>query len=79
MVQRAPKGTRCFGVHRFHLPNLRGPNTWPALAAASAAETVSSIAPDFMGFSGDTGGDRTLQAPEGVTPSTVGVAYSPAP
>jgi poly(3-hydroxyalkanoate) synthetase len=44
---------------------------WPALAAASAAETASSIAAHFMGFSGDAGGDRTPQEPEGATPSKI--------
>ncbi len=44
---------------------------WPALVAASAAETASSIAAHFLGFPGDAGGDRTPQEPEGVTPSTI--------
>jgi poly(3-hydroxybutyrate) depolymerase len=44
---------------------------WPALVAASAAETASSIAAHFLGFSGDADGDHTAQEPEGVTPSTV--------
>ena len=44
---------------------------WPALAAASAGETASSIAAHFLGFSGDAGGDRTPQEPEGVTPSKI--------
>jgi poly(3-hydroxyalkanoate) synthetase len=44
---------------------------WPALAAASAAETASSIAAHFMGFSGDAGGDPTPQEPEGATPSKI--------
>src|SRR5258708_2677899 len=44
---------------------------WPALAAASAAETASSIAAHFMGFSGDAGGDRPPQEPEGATPSKI--------
>jgi poly(3-hydroxyalkanoate) synthetase len=44
---------------------------WPALAAASAAETASSIAAHFMGFSGDAGDDRTPQEPEGATPSKI--------
>src|ERR1700686_2754181 len=44
---------------------------WPALVAASAAETASSIAAHFLGFSGDAGGDRTPQEPEGVTPSKI--------
>src|SRR5258707_8660124 len=44
---------------------------WPALVAASAAETASSMAAHFMGFSGDAGGDRTPQEPEGATPSKI--------
>src|SRR5712692_5471576 len=44
---------------------------WPALVAASAAETASSMAAHFMGFSGDAGGDRTLLEPEGATPSKI--------
>ena len=44
---------------------------WPAFAAASSAEAVSSIAAHFMGFSGDAGGDRTPQEPEGATPSKI--------
>jgi poly(3-hydroxybutyrate) depolymerase len=44
---------------------------WPALVAASAAETSSSIAAHFLGFSNDADGDHTPQEPEGVTPSTV--------
>src|ERR1700738_2954425 len=44
---------------------------WPALAAASARETASSIAAHFLGFSDDAGGDRTPQEPEGVTPSKI--------
>jgi poly(3-hydroxybutyrate) depolymerase len=42
---------------------------WPALVAASAAETASSIAAQFMEFSGDAG-DPT-QEPEGATPSKI--------
>jgi poly(3-hydroxybutyrate) depolymerase len=38
---------------------------WPALVAASAAETASSIAVHFMGFSGDADGDHTPQELEG--------------
>src|ERR1700692_3520775 len=34
---------------------------WPALVAASAAETASSITAHFMGFSGDADGDHTAQ------------------
>jgi poly(3-hydroxybutyrate) depolymerase len=44
---------------------------WPALVAASAAETASSIAAQFLEFSGDAGGDRTPQHPEGATPSKI--------
>src|SRR6202171_2165850 len=44
---------------------------WPALVAASAAETASSIAAHFLEFSGDAGGDRTPQEPEGATPSKI--------
>jgi len=44
---------------------------WPALAAASAAETWSSIAANFLGFSGDAGDDHTAREPEGATPSKI--------
>ncbi len=44
---------------------------WPALVAASAAETASSMAAHFLEFSGDAGGDRTRQEPEGATPSKI--------
>ena len=44
---------------------------WPALVAASAAETASSIAAHFLGFPGDADGDRTAQEPVGATPSTI--------
>src|SRR5712672_759666 len=44
---------------------------WPALVAASAAETASSIAAHFMGFSGDADGDHTPWEPEGATPSKI--------
>ena len=44
---------------------------WPALAAASAAETAASIAAHFMGFSGDADGDHTPREPEGATPSKI--------
>ncbi len=44
---------------------------WPALVAASAAETASSIAAHFLGFSGDADGDHTPQEPEGATPSKI--------
>ena len=43
---------------------------WPALVAASAAETASSVAAQFMEFSGDAG-DRTSQEPQGATPSKI--------
>src|SRR3981081_3467671 len=45
---------------------------WPALVAASAAETASSIAGHFMELSGDAG-DRTPQEPEGATPSNIAI------
>jgi poly(3-hydroxybutyrate) depolymerase len=44
---------------------------WPALVAASAAETASSIAAHFLGFSADADGARTSQEPEGATPSRI--------
>src|SRR5258706_15811233 len=44
---------------------------WPALVAASAAETTSSIAAHFLGFSGDPGCDRTPREPAGATPSKI--------
>src|ERR1700716_2899196 len=44
---------------------------WPALVAESAAETASSIAAHFLGFSGDAHGDHTRQEPEGATPSKI--------
>src|ERR1700726_2152478 len=44
---------------------------WPALVAASAAETASSIAAQFLEFSGDARGDRNPQEPEGATPSKI--------
>ena len=44
---------------------------WPALVAASAAETASSIAAHFLEFSGDARGDRNPQEPEGATPSKI--------
>jgi poly(3-hydroxybutyrate) depolymerase len=43
---------------------------WPALVAASAAETASSMAAQLMEFSGDAG-DRSPQQPEGATPSKI--------
>ena len=42
---------------------------WPARVAASAAETASSVAAHFLGFSADAVGSRTSQEPEGATPS----------
>src|SRR5712664_3787718 len=46
---------------------------WPALVAASAGETASSIAAQFLGFAGevDGGADHTRQEPEGTTPSKI--------
>ena len=44
---------------------------WPALVAASAAETASSMAAHFLGFPGDVDGDRAAQEPQGATPSTI--------
>jgi poly(3-hydroxybutyrate) depolymerase len=44
---------------------------WPALVAASAAESASSIAAHFLGFPGDADGDHTPQQPERATPSAV--------
>src|SRR4030088_2652053 len=44
---------------------------WPALVAASAAETASSIAAHFLEFSGDTSGYRNPKEPEGATPSKI--------
>src|ERR1700737_4353945 len=44
---------------------------WPALAAVSAGEIASSFAAHFLGFSGDAGGDRTPQEPEGATSSKI--------
>jgi poly(3-hydroxyalkanoate) synthetase len=44
---------------------------WPVLAAASAGETVSSMAAQFWGFSRDADGARPLQEPQGATPSRV--------
>lgn len=44
---------------------------WPALAAASAVETASSIAAHFLGVSEAAEGDRTAEEPEGATPSKV--------
>jgi poly(3-hydroxybutyrate) depolymerase len=44
---------------------------WPALVAASAAETASSIAAHMLELSGDAGSDRAPQEPEGATPSKI--------
>ena len=44
---------------------------WPALVAASAAETWSTVAAHYLGFSGDAGGGDTAQEPEGATPSKI--------
>src|SRR5260370_32257852 len=44
---------------------------WPGLVGAAAAETASSIAAHFMGFSGDADGDHTRREPEGATPSKI--------
>src|SRR6266436_5884631 len=44
---------------------------WPALVAASAAETASTMAAHFLEFSGDASGDRNPQEPEGATPSKI--------
>jgi poly(3-hydroxybutyrate) depolymerase len=43
---------------------------WPAVVAASAAETASSMAAQFMELSGDAG-DRASQEPEGATPGKI--------
>jgi poly(3-hydroxybutyrate) depolymerase len=44
---------------------------WPALVAASAAETASSVAAHLLGLSADADGARTAQEPEGATPSRI--------
>lgn len=44
---------------------------WPALVAASAAETASSVAAHLLGFPADADGARTPQEPEGATPSRI--------
>src|SRR6202051_169117 len=44
---------------------------WPALAAASAGEIASSLAAQFLGFSGDGDRDQTPQEPEGATRSKI--------
>jgi len=44
---------------------------WPAFAAASAVEAASSIATHFLGFPGDSEGDRPPQEPKGATPGEI--------
>lgn len=44
---------------------------WPALVAASAAATASSVAAHLLGFPADADGARTSQEPEGATPSRI--------
>ena len=44
---------------------------WPALVAASAAETASSIAAHFLELSGEADGLRLPQESEGATPSKI--------
>jgi poly(3-hydroxyalkanoate) synthetase len=44
---------------------------WPALAAAAAVETASSMAAHFLGFSGDADGDRAAEELEGATLSKI--------
>ncbi|WP_291868426.1 alpha/beta fold hydrolase [Bradyrhizobium sp.] len=44
---------------------------WPALVAASAAETASSVAAHLLGLSADAADARTLQEPERATPSRI--------
>src|SRR5882757_523220 len=44
---------------------------WPALVAAWAGETASSMAAQFLGLSGDADDDHTRQEPEGATPSKI--------
>src|SRR5712675_2088496 len=44
---------------------------WPALVAAWAGETASSMAAQFLGFPGDADGDHTRHEPEGATPSKI--------
>jgi poly(3-hydroxybutyrate) depolymerase len=44
---------------------------WPALAAASAVETASSIAAYLLGVSDDADEDRPAQEPEGATASRI--------
>jgi poly(3-hydroxybutyrate) depolymerase len=44
---------------------------WPALAAASAVETASSMAAHLWGLSRDAEGDRAAPEPEGATPGKI--------
>src|SRR5580765_6716522 len=44
---------------------------WPALVAASAAETVSSMAAQLLEFATDADDARTAQEPEGATPGKI--------
>jgi poly(3-hydroxybutyrate) depolymerase len=44
---------------------------WPALAAASAVDTASSMTGHFWGLSRDAEGDRTSPEPEGATPCKI--------
>jgi poly(3-hydroxyalkanoate) synthetase len=44
---------------------------WPALVAASATETASSIAMHLLGFSADADDAQTPPEPEGATPSRI--------
>ena len=44
---------------------------WPALVAASAAETASSVAAHLLGLSADADRARTSQEPEGASPSRI--------
>lgn len=49
---------------------------WPALVAASAAETASSVAAHLLGLSADPDGARAAQEPEGATPSRIALELS---
>lgn len=44
---------------------------WPALVAASAAETASSVATHLLGLAAEAGDARTAQEPEGATASKI--------
>jgi len=44
---------------------------WPALVAASAAQTASSIAAHLLEFAAEADGGRIAQEPEGATPSKI--------